>query len=260
MTVEKHTQKMYDEFGAEYQKTRDNERPERAYNEHMELPAMLKALGNIKGKRILDIGCGAGVHAKKYMAKGAIVEGIDISKTMIELAKKRCPKAKFKVGTFKKIPYKNSSFNIVTGSLCIDYLNSKEMSATFKEVSRVLKKRGLFFFSNESPVNAARDKYEDKNIRIKATGTVLFKKTGKKLSLGSAFKDWIVEWEMVPGMLMKTYKHTFRTQLLALRKAGFELIDFIDCKPTLGFKKVNPDDYKIFSKFPIFSIFVAKKK
>ncbi|MBW2991550.1 class I SAM-dependent methyltransferase [Candidatus Woesearchaeota archaeon] len=260
MTVEKHTKKMYDQFGEEYQRSREEKRPERAYNEFLEVPAMIKAVGDIKGKKLLDIGCGAGVHAKKYLAKGAIVEGIDISRTMIELAKKNCPKAKFKVGTLRKLSYNNSSFDIVTGSLCVDYLNSKEMNVTFKEVNRVLKKKGLFIYSNESPINAARESYENKNFKIKVAGTILFKKTGRKISFGSAFEDWIVEWEMVPGMLMKTYKHTFRTQLLALGKAGFELIDFIDCKPVPAFKKYSPKEYNTFIKFPLFSIYVSRKK
>ena len=65
---------------------------------------------------------------------------------------------------------------------------------------------------------------------------------------------------MVPGMIMKTYNKTFRTQLKALVNNNLELIDFIDCKPTLGFKKIHLEAYEVFSKFPIFSIFVGKKK
>ena len=79
---------MYDNFGKEYVKTRKENSPERAYNEYMELPAMIEAVGNIKGKKLLDIGCGAGIHIEKYLKKGTICEGIDISETMIELARK----------------------------------------------------------------------------------------------------------------------------------------------------------------------------
>jgi 2-polyprenyl-3-methyl-5-hydroxy-6-metoxy-1,4-benzoquinol methylase len=90
MNVEAYTKRIYDKFGAEYQKSRDEKQVDRVYNEFLEVPWMIKAVGNINGKCLLDIGCGAGVHAKKYLAKGAKVWGIDISKTMIELAKKRC--------------------------------------------------------------------------------------------------------------------------------------------------------------------------
>jgi hypothetical protein len=45
-----------------------------------------------------------------------------------------------------------------------------------------------------------------------------------------------------------------------LRKAGFELVDFINCKPTPGFKKCNPQKYKWCCRIPAFSIYVAQKK
>ncbi len=58
----------------------------------------------------------------------------------------------------------------------------------------------------------------------------------------------------------ETDHKTFRTQLKALLAAGFELVDIIDCKPDLTFKKKDPVVYKRFSKFPLFAIYVARKK
>jgi hypothetical protein len=65
---------------------------------------------------------------------------------------------------------------------------------------------------------------------------------------------------MVPGMLMKTYSKTLRTQLKSLRTAGFELIDFIDCKPNPTFKKYDLIGFELFSKIPLFSIYISQKK
>jgi preprotein translocase subunit SecA len=59
-----------------------------------------------------------------------------------------------------KLPYKNSSFDIVTASLSVDYI--KDLIPVFKEISRVLKKGGVFYYSNESPIASARERYEDK--------------------------------------------------------------------------------------------------
>lgn len=88
MSVEKHTRKMYDEYGEEYQRTRDAGDKSRLYNEFLEVPAMVKAVGDVKGKKLLDVGSGVGVHIKKYLKKGAKCYGVDISKTMIELVRK----------------------------------------------------------------------------------------------------------------------------------------------------------------------------
>lgn len=258
MNVEKHTKKMYDSYGKEYQRTREEKYKSRLYNEFLEVPCMFKAVGKIRNKTLLDIGCGAGIHIKHYLKAGAKCSGIDLSKTMIELAKQNCPNIDFKIGSMTKLPFKNSSFDIVTASLSIDYI--KNLQPVFKEVNRVLKKKGLFYYSNNSPIYSAREKYEDNNFKISGIGKFIDKKSGKIIALGRAWNERLDEWEMIPGMIMKTYNKTFRTQLQALRKANFELVDFIDCKPIPAFKKYDPDSYKIFSKFPIFSIYVSKKK
>ena len=248
----------YDKFGAKYQKTRDERRAERAFNEFLELPAMISSVGQIKGKRLLDVGCGAGIHLKEYLKKGAICKGLDISKTMISLARKNCKNVEFQIGSVSKLPYKSSSFEIVTASLCIDYVD--DINLVFKEINRVLVKGGLFYYSIDSPVWCMREKIEDDELKISGVGEFINKKTGRRVLVGRAFKDHILEWDMLPGMIMKTYQRTFRTLLLALVKNGFELVDFIDCKPIPAFKKYNPAKYDIFTRLPIFSIYILKKK
>lgn len=257
MTVETHTKKMYDRFGKEYQRTRDERHKSRIYNEFLEVPNMIKAIGNIKGKKVLDVGCGAGVHIKNYLKKGAKCFGMDISKTMICLAKKNCPAVEFKVGSMTKLSYKSKTFDIVTASLCLDYI--VDLNRVFYEINRVLKKGGMFYYSIESPIASARERFENKEYEFYGLGRFIEKKTGKQISLGDTWSEKIKEWDMVPGMILKTHKKTFRTNLLSLRKAGFELVDFIDCKPTLQFKKYNPKAYEVFTKIPIFSIYVSKK-
>ncbi len=256
MNLEKYTKKIYDKYGAEYQKTRDNKEPNRAYNEFLELPCMLKSVGNIKGKKLLDVGCGAGIHAKRYIKKGAKVHGIDISNTMIGLAKKRCPEAKFDVSSMKKIPYKNKTFDIVTASLCIDY--ATDLETPFKEISRVLKKGGTFHYSYDSIFITAREEITFKGAKILGIGYI--KDKNKIIPFGNAWKDGKAEWTMLPGMEMITVHLSLRKQLKALQKAGFELIDMTHCKPTKKFKKYAPDGYIKFLNNPIFTIYVARKK
>jgi len=258
MVSEKYTKKMYDLYGKEYQRARDERKSERLYNELLELPCIIKAVGNIKRKRLLDIGCGAGIHIKKYLKEGAKVEGIDISNTMIELARKKCPKVEFKIGTITKLPYKNSEFDIITASLIINYVDN--LKKAFKEVNRVLKKGGLFYFSDNSIIKSAIESIKNKKFKYKFVGYIENRKTGKLIVLGDAWKEEIFEDEFVPGMITKHYLRTFRTFLNELTKSGFELIDFIDCKPVPAFKKYDAAAYKIFTKVPMFSIYVARKK
>lgn len=256
MNLEKYNASMYDKFGKEYQKTRDEKRPERLFNEFLEVPSMIKAVGNIKGKKLLDVGCGAGVHAKIYSKKGAKVYGLDISKTMIDMAKIKCPNVEFKVGSILNLPYKSNTFDIVTVSLAIHYV--KDIGKVMKELNRVLKSHGLLFFSTGSQIGDSRETYEDKNIKVKAVGNIKFKKTGIVKYLGFYSKEGLNDFEMVPGMILKTYKRTCQTYLKSLVKENFELIDLIDCKPSKDFKKYDPKSYHF--NFPYMVIYVARKK
>ena len=78
------------------------------YNSDIELPAMIKMLGNVRGKTILDMGCGIGDHASKITGFKQYI-GFDISKRLIEIAnQKKIPKTDFYIGDMgKKLKHKN---------------------------------------------------------------------------------------------------------------------------------------------------------
>lgn len=80
---EKATIKMYSGLAREYH---DMRLKKSFYNEMIEMPAMLKILGNIKGKKILDWGCGSGLYIKKLKGKCAEIKGFDISPDMVKIA------------------------------------------------------------------------------------------------------------------------------------------------------------------------------
>src|SRR3989344_7974500 len=95
----------YNKIAKEYHKLRIN--GEKFHNEYLEMPTTLKLLGNVKGKKILDLGCGTGIYAKILTRKGAKVKGIDISKEEIKIARRENPKVEFKLGNSEKLPYTN---------------------------------------------------------------------------------------------------------------------------------------------------------
>ena len=58
------------------------------FNDCIETPILLAMIPEVDGKRVLDIGCGMGQHAKQYSDMGAeSVLGIDISEKMLEYAR-----------------------------------------------------------------------------------------------------------------------------------------------------------------------------
>lgn len=102
-------------------------------------------LGDIKNKRILDLGCGAGESSVFFAKKGAKVTATDISAGMLKVVKKLAKKHKTSLKTAQcyshKTPFKKESFDIVYAANLLHHVVSK---STLKEVKRVLKKGGIF--------------------------------------------------------------------------------------------------------------------
>jgi ubiquinone/menaquinone biosynthesis C-methylase UbiE len=114
----------------------------------------LKLLENLKGKKVLEIGCG-GAQCGIAMAKqGAKVIGIDVSDKQLKfakkLAKKNKVKIKFYLGDVKKLPQiKSSSQDIVFSAWALHYVD--DLKSCFKEVFRVLKRKGTFVLALPHP-------------------------------------------------------------------------------------------------------------
>ena len=61
----------------------------KAENAYCERPATLSLLPDVRGKRVLDAGCGPGSYSEWLVIHGAIVVSLDISPKMVELARQR---------------------------------------------------------------------------------------------------------------------------------------------------------------------------
>ncbi|MCH7959056.1 MAG: class I SAM-dependent methyltransferase [Candidatus Hydrogenedentes bacterium] len=76
----------------------------------------------VKGKRVLDIGCGFGYFLGVALKKGYDAYGIDLSKQAIEIAEKKYPGRVFK-GTIDTVPeIQKSRYDIVFCSHLIEHL------------------------------------------------------------------------------------------------------------------------------------------
>src|SRR3989338_6985105 len=88
----------------------------------------LRLLGKLKGKRVLEIGCG-GAQCGIAMAKqGAIVTGIDISEEQLKFARKLAEKNNVKLdfyqGDIKKLKQiKSNSRDIVFSEWALQYVD-----------------------------------------------------------------------------------------------------------------------------------------
>lgn len=246
--TKKITKKTYNFLGENYVLSRKNKYGSNYfYNENLEMPSTLKLLGDVKNKKILDLGCGPGLYAKTLLNKGAKIKGIDISEKMIKIAKKEAPKAEFKQGDSENLPYKNNEFDIVVASLVLGHI--KSWDKTLEEIKRVLKKRGIFVFSIHNPVTekSTKKKWFFKKFRI----------------IKNYFEEDAIIRKYKGGDKNKIeaihYHKTYTTVIRNLLKHNFEIIDYEDCKPNPKLNKQYPKLYKKTCNAPHFCVWKLKK-
>lgn len=68
-----------------------------------------------RGKRLLDVGCGAGGFCRLARARGAMVAGLDAASALLAIARERVPDGDFRVGELENLPWADGSFDLVTG-------------------------------------------------------------------------------------------------------------------------------------------------
>ncbi len=110
----------------------------------------VKCLGDIRGKKVLDLGCGTGWLSVILAKRGAYVEGIDISSQAIHVASEMAKinevdaNTNFTVGSVYKLCYPDQYFDLVIGQAIIHHVRDKASCAA--EIFRVLRGRGRAVF------------------------------------------------------------------------------------------------------------------
>lgn len=81
--------------------------------------AIAARLGDLRGKRVLDVACGAGHWLALLRARGAEVAGVDLSERAIARARAVLPGATLHQGPAEALPFPDAGFDLVTclGSL-----------------------------------------------------------------------------------------------------------------------------------------------
>jgi len=114
-------------------------------------------LGDVEGRTVLDLGCGSGRQSLVLARRGARPVGVDISASLIALARRRLDlhglgrRARFVVGSVHDLPIASDSIDVVLG---IQILHHVDVADAAREVSRVLRPGGLAVF--QEPVRDSR--------------------------------------------------------------------------------------------------------
>jgi len=106
---------------------------------------LLDSLGDLRGKRLLDIASGTGHLVKAAADRGATAEGVDIAPEMAARAGRRFPALAFRVGSADALPYGDGSFDAVT--CCFGLLHMEQPEQAIAEAFRVLRPGGRFGYT-----------------------------------------------------------------------------------------------------------------
>ncbi|MEE2752607.1 MAG: class I SAM-dependent methyltransferase, partial [Candidatus Latescibacterota bacterium] len=109
--------------------------------------------GELRGKRVLEVGCGRGggsSYVTKYMQPSEMVS-IDISENAVEFCRNRhhLDGLEFRKGDAESLPFEDNSFDAVLNVESSHCYGS--IGTFFGEVYRVLKPRGSFLYADFRP-------------------------------------------------------------------------------------------------------------
>lgn len=94
------------------------------------------------GKKVLELGCGAGNLASWLKTKDVHVIASDISQTAVEHARQLHPDIEFRVHPAQDLPYEDHTFDIVMSFDVLEHL--PDVDQHLSEVRRVLKPGGSY--------------------------------------------------------------------------------------------------------------------
>lgn len=175
----------------------------------MHLERILKCIPVEQGMRILDLGTGSGYLAFSFAEKYKQVEviGLDIvEKTLEENQRKTKEKGIHNLHFLNyegmNFPFEDNSFDIVIARYALHHFPA--INDTFCEISRVLKKNGIFFLSDPTPNDDDIERFVDEYMQMKKDGHIKF-----------YTKD---EWEEISNSVNLIYIDGFETNIRFPRK------------------------------------------
>jgi SAM-dependent methyltransferase len=200
-----------------------------------EWPTMRQMLGNIEGRRVLDLGSGYGWFCRWAASRSPFpegggassVRGIEISELMLNRAKELDAQwletnktagdceIFYNIGDLETIVLEAESVDVVYSSLTFHYLPSPATKRLFDQVNKTLVANGLLVFSVEHPTMTApvtpKAQFETAS---SDGGEQLYWPLNSYAVEGERITDWLA-----PGV--RKYHRTVETYVNLLLDAGF---------------------------------------
>jgi SAM-dependent methyltransferase len=222
----------------------------------------LNLLGEVAGKRVLEIGCGGGQCCIALAGRGAVVDGLDISDRQLQYAEQLARQKGVKVRLFQGsaeslAAFADGVYDLVLSVNTFAYVAA--IGECLAECSRVLHGGGRLVFSVDHPL---RDCFLEAD-EVFPCG----QREYDALSITPArsyFDDAPIAWRWSgAGARMETYHHTLGEWIDLLSAAGFQLLRMVEPPPPQSMLDAAwPEDDALapLRLVPQTVIFVAEKR
>ena len=136
----RHAEVIYDKIGETYDSTR--------MADPLICGRLIELLRVEPNGKYLDVGCGSGNYTIGLAQRGAEMEGIDISKSMLAMARDKYDDIKFHLGDAQKMPLADNEYDGACSVLATHHID--DLLQAFSEVYRVIK-HGVFAMFTSTP-------------------------------------------------------------------------------------------------------------
>lgn len=191
-------------------------------NGALEVPALRALLPDLKGLRILDLGCGFGDFARFAQSSGAFsVTGLDVSENMVAEARRLTDSSDidYICSSIESHVAAEESIDLVVSSLALHYVD--DYGCVVQKVFDWLAPGGRFIFSVEHPICTANPVGWTKDTQDNAVSWPLDNYHHQGIRQTKWFVDGVVK-----------FHRTCETYVGTLLGAGFQLDHFKEPTPT----------------------------
>lgn len=220
-------------------------------------PVLQEFLGSVRGRRILDAGCGGGYLARLLARRGGTVHGVDVSAKLLAAAE--AEEAKDALGIHYRradladLPFADGTFDATVCNIVLQ--DVRRYREAIREIHRVLRPGGSFVFSIthpafEAPVPGRWVREPEDTERIEDR---------RYLRVDRYFDRVAVVWSP-PGLPpLPGFHRPLRDYFAALGDAGFLVARFEEPRPT---PRALERHFRVFAdleRIPIFLVVSAVK-
>lgn len=209
------------------------------YAYYLNGPALCRMIGDVDGKRVLDVGCGEGYFSRLFAEAGASVVGIDLSDALIAAAReeegRRPLGVRYLVADAADMGALGSeSFDVAYCHMALDDVPDYE--GAIGEISRVLVGGGKFVAVIEHPCFSVRYM----NGRMVGGWETRLREDGTKEHLYYRVEDYLTrhsyqyEWKhdrLTAGFVTTGFHRTLSDYVNALIKSGLAIVRFEEPAP-----------------------------